>query len=175
MRIEHVMTKPLAICRPRDSLNQAAHLMWEYDCGAIPVVDDDGDLIGIITDRDICMAAYTQGRALDKIPVLSAMAQKVFSCRPHQTLQAAEALMKQRQVRRIPIVDDTNRPVGMLSLSDLARYAQSTAKNRMNEEVSQTLAAISQPHGDDAIRVAESNHSPAVGEPSSRGTRLSTN
>src|SRR5215472_13332338 len=81
MDIERVMKHDVMACHPNDSLNRAAQLMWENACGCVPVVDEVGKPVGLITDRDICMAAYTQGRPLDAITVDASMARNVISCR----------------------------------------------------------------------------------------------
>ena len=147
MNIQEIMSKPAITCRTSDSLNTAAQLMWEHDCGVLPVVDDEGSAVGMITDRDICMAAYTQGRTLPSIEVSQAMARQVFSCRVNDPLKVAEQLMSEKQVRRVPVVDGDNRPLGVLSLNDIARHATvSRKKNGLDHEVTQTLAAICQPH-----------------------------
>lgn len=146
MEIRKIMSEPAVTCRAEDSLNTAAQLMWERDCGALPVVDDGGRAVGIVTDRDICMAAYTQGRALTDIRVAEAMSRSVFSCHADDSLEDAERLMKERQIRRVPVVDGDNRAIGMLSLNDLARCAaRARQKSGMERELTQTLAAICEP------------------------------
>ena len=73
MKVMDAMTRSVAACNEEDTLNRAAQLMWEGDCGCIPVLDAGGDVRGILTDRDVCMAAYTQGLPLQQIPVRRAM------------------------------------------------------------------------------------------------------
>ena len=146
MEIQEIMSKPAVTCRPNDNLNAVAKTMWENDCGAIPIVNEDGGIAGMVTDRDICMAAYTQGTTLDAIPVSTAMATQVFSCHAADSLDAAQRLMSDKQIRRVPVLDDNNRVVGVLSLNDIARYAASARKkNGLDREVTQTLAAICRP------------------------------
>jgi predicted transcriptional regulator len=146
MRIDQIMSQPAITCRHDDTLNTAARLMWENDCGVLPVVDDDGRLVGMVTDRDICMSAYTQGKPLHELPVASTMAKRVFSCRPQDSVSTAEKSMSEAQIRRMPVVDDGNRPIGMLSLNDIARSAASSrTTNGITREVVQTLAAICEP------------------------------
>jgi len=82
MKVRDLMAYEVAACRPTDSLNIAAHLMWEYDCGCVPVVDRENVVVGIVTDRDICMGAYTQGRSLHVISVQEVMGRPVISCEP---------------------------------------------------------------------------------------------
>lgn len=148
MRVEEIMKRPVVTCNVQASLSDAARLMWEKDCGALPVVSEDGRVIGVITDRDICMAAYTRGAALEAIPVRAAMSQAVFSSRPSDTAAQAERLMQEKQIRRVPVVDPQGRPVGILTLNDLARAAaQATARMTSGSgvDVLRTLAAIGEP------------------------------
>lgn len=146
MKVEELMSQPVVTCRPRDSLNAAAKLLWDHDCGAVPVVDDQGVLNGMITDRDICMSAYTRGVGLSDIAVADAMAKDVFACRPQDSLDSAERVMSEKQVRRLPVVNDDDRPVGFISLNDIARFAAaSRKKNGLDREVTRTLAAICEP------------------------------
>lgn len=142
MRIEQLMNQPAVTCRTNDTLQRAAQLMWDCDCGSIAVVDDQGILVGMITDRDICMAAYTRGALLTDMTVASTMATTVFACRAGDDIESAERLMADHQIHRVPVVDDERRPVGIISVSDVARHAAS-ARNRNG--VVQTLAAITTP------------------------------
>ncbi|CAN5917199.1 CBS domain-containing protein [soil metagenome] len=118
-----MMTRGVRTCCPDDSLNSAAQLMWQNDCGCVPVVDSDGRAIGMITDRDICMAAYTQGQPLGDMLVASAASREIMTMRENESLDAAEALMQKHKIRRIPVVDADRRPVGIVSMNDLARHA----------------------------------------------------
>jgi CBS domain-containing protein len=146
MRVEQIMSQPAVTCGQDDALDTAARLMWDNDCGVVPVVGDDGAVVGILTDRDICMAAYTQGMPLRAIPVSRAMAKQVFWCHPEESLEAAEALMTERRVRRLPVVGRAGLPIGVISLNDIAREAaQSPNGNGAQREVANTLAAICQP------------------------------
>jgi CBS domain-containing protein len=121
VKVSDVMTVDVATCAATDSLNRAAQLMWERRCGSAVVLDENGRVGGIVTDRDICMAAYTQGRRLDDIPVTTAMSSPVTTCPPIATVEAAEALMMAHAVRRLPVVDPQGRLLGVLSIDDIAR------------------------------------------------------
>jgi CBS domain-containing protein len=145
MRASELMTHPAITCPLGSPLSAAARLMWENDCGVIPVIDDGGRLVGMVTDRDICMAAYTQGAPLDAIETRTAMAPSVLACRADDSVESVERLMKEGQVRRIPIIDDDRRPVGIVSMSDLARHAADERRSQVNREVVSTLATISEP------------------------------
>jgi CBS domain-containing protein len=96
-------------------------IMWESDCGCVPVVECDGTVVGMITDRDICMAAYTQGRRLTHMTVEGAASKNLVTIGKDESLRRAEELMRDAQVRRLLVVDSAGRLVGLLSLADLAR------------------------------------------------------
>ena len=87
MKVQEVMSGRLETCHPWDSLNEAARLMWDGDFGWVPVVDQGERLVGVITDRDICMAAYTRGRPLRELPVAAAMCREVCCCGPDDSLE----------------------------------------------------------------------------------------
>lgn len=139
----HMKASPRA-CSPLDSLNQAAQIMWELDCGALPVVEDGDRVIGMITDRDICMAAYTRGQPLGAMRVESAMSHVVHTCSPDDTLGHAARVMADRQVRRLPITEN-GKLVGVLALADVARVVRAEHGNRVPGCVAlaHTLAAVS--------------------------------
>lgn len=141
------MTRDPRTCTPQDSLAAAARLLWDHDVGVVLVVDPAraDRVIGTVTDRDICMAAFTQGRALGELQVATAMAREVFVCHPDEPAGEAMRRMRERQVRRLPVVDETGRAVGVLSLNDLVRDAVRFCGEVAPYEVVETLAAISEP------------------------------
>ena len=160
MQVEQIMNQPAVACSVHDTLNTAAQLMWEHDSGAIPVMGNDDRVIGIVTDRDICMAAYTQGRPLQAIPVQAAMAKQVFTCRPDDSVEDAEQLMGAKQIRRLPVLNDAGQLVGMLSLGDIAREFGASRNKNVIRELVQTLAAICTPRAQ-SIELAPSPDSTA--------------
>jgi CBS domain-containing protein len=146
MKIGQVMTRNVASCSPVESLNEAARIMWERDCGSVPIVDAEQKLIGMITDRDICMAAYTQGRPLEQIRIEDVMSRNIVSCSVEQNVGVAEHRMREAKVRRIPVVDDGGKLIGLVSLNDLAIEAANERVKAIRgtglEQVAATLAAI---------------------------------
>jgi CBS domain-containing protein len=145
MQVKDVMNKPAVTCPETACLDHPARLMWEFDCGVIPVVDAAGKPGGIITDRDICMAAYTQGRPLADIPVTTAMARAVIATHTGEPIERAEQLMREHQVRRLPVLDGDASVVGVVSLNDLARLAARAHRSAVDREVVQTLAEVCRP------------------------------
>jgi len=151
LRIEKIMHRPVITCRPMDSLHTAAALMWDHDCGALPVVDEDGRVLAMITDRDICMAAFTQGLPLVAMKVKSAMSNQLHACHPEDPVTEAEKRMGEKQVRRLPVVDLEGRVQGILTLNDLARETSPSdrAASRQGgppQDVLRTLRHVGEPH-----------------------------
>jgi CBS domain-containing protein len=139
------MSDDIKFCEANDTLDRAAGLMWNHDIGSLPVVDSERRVIGMVTDRDVCMAAYTQGKRLDEIPVSSVMSTRVLSVGPDENLGVAEKLMREGQVRRIPVLDFEGRLIGLVSQNDFLREA---ADNQtLREEITSTVAAIGRPRG----------------------------
>ncbi len=126
MRVEQVMTRPVQSCRPEDTLAHAAHLMWDRDCGCLPVIESNGAerVVGMITDRDICMCALFEASALGGLEVRQAMAKQVQACGPGDSLADAERVMRHARVRRLPVVGEHDVLVGMISLADIAQAAE---------------------------------------------------
>ncbi len=152
MKVEQLMTREVRVCTEGDSLNRAAQLMWELDCGCVPVisVNGEGKVIGFVTDRDIAMAAYTQGKELLGIPITAAMSHEVIACHESDGIGQAEALMRDNQVRRLPVLDQSEHLVGIISLNDIAQEAHREASAGRHIEVSEgtvaeTLASVCRP------------------------------
>jgi len=145
MHIKELMSQPVVTCPTNCTLDAAARLMWEFDCGIIPIVNDDGRLAGVVTDRDICMAAYTQGRPLGAIEVTKAMAKQVVAVHAEDSIESAEELMRDNRVRRLPVIDNAGRPVGILAINDLARLAGQVKRSAVDRELVATIAAICEP------------------------------
>ena len=141
MKVADLMTRDVRACTIHDSLNAAARIMWDHDCGCAPVVDGYGRLAGIVTDRDICMAAYTQGLPLEAIPVERVMSPRVISCARGDDLETAHRLMRTHEIHRIPVADSHGRLLGILSLSDLVNYSRGDSA-AVAAEIAETISAI---------------------------------
>ena len=147
MKVKELMTKDVVSCKPSCSLAEVAKFMWDYDCGIVPVVNEEGRVLGVITDRDICMAAYTRGVLLRELTVASAMSKNVQSCSPESRITEVERLMKGAQIRRLPVVDAVGSLVGIITLGDIALHAKASPLRLPVEGlgVTSTLAEISLP------------------------------
>jgi CBS domain-containing protein len=121
MKARDLMTAPPRTCQPDTDLAAAAQLMWEGDCGVIPVVDSEGHVAGVVTDRDICIASATRRLPPERISAAQAMTTQVHACLPTDSLDDALTTMKRYQVRRLPVVDANGHLQGVLSMNDIAR------------------------------------------------------
>lgn len=150
MLVEQLMNRPPVSCGATDSLHRAAGLMIEHDCGALPVVDESGHPCGILTDRDICIAAHQLGLPLESITAAQAMTRELHTCRAGDPVGVAERIMSKCRVRRVPVVDQEGALVGIITLGDLAREADHEDGRRRPDvsdgDVSRTLAAIVEPN-----------------------------
>ena len=174
MRVKDLMTQPVRTVHEHETLDRAAYVMWNHDCGAVPVVDDEGRAVGMITDRDICMAAMFHGQPLTAVPISAAMSRELCACQPDDQVLDAERLMSTRQVHRLPVLDQQGAPVGILAVSDIARrrprQAGDGARQRpgWNAELIETITAIWEPrHSEPEADDTETGHA----EPARRRMR----
>src|SRR5436190_8358445 len=121
MKVRDIMTTDVRACDPAASLAEAATIMWEHDCGAVPLVNGAGQVAGIITDRDICMALATKNRLASDITVGEVSTGHVHSCSPDADVSAALDLMRREQLRRLPVTDEGGVLVGIIALADVVR------------------------------------------------------
>ena len=148
MRVDDVMTRDAQSCGVEDTLESACRIMWDCDCGVVPVVDGNTKVVAMLTDRDACMAALHQRKALHELPVSVAMSKKVWSLRPEDSIDRAERVMQENQVRRLPVTGFDGRLVGILSLNDIARQAV----REHPQNVADTLAAIGECPSEEAAQ-----------------------
>jgi CBS domain-containing protein len=155
MQVQQVMTRVVHTCGPNDTLNKAAQLMWEHDCGCVPVIDHEAKVVGLITDRDIAMASYTQGKLLEHIGISTVMSRDVRSCKATDRVSLAEERMRDHQVRRLPVTDAEGKIVGLIALNDIVLEAERERGAKRpeisTEEVAVTIAAVCRHRGTEAL------------------------
>ncbi len=140
------MTRDVRTCALDDSLSRAAQIMWDADCGCVPVVDDEGRPIAMVTDRDVCMAAYTRGESLASVRVASCCSRHLVTVRADERLAVAEQLMRAHRIRRLPVVDASGKLVGLLSMNDVVRRGLGDHPRDISAEgIVKTLAAVCSP------------------------------
>jgi CBS domain-containing protein len=151
MKVKDVMTTSVACVRTNESLSVAAQLMWDCDCGSIPVIEETGGaIVGMVTDRDICMATWIKNRAPSSISVTEAMSPELYFVLPDDRVSTAENLMRSKQIRRVPVLNGDRTLAGILSLADIANESQRVGASTSESDlaptaVADTLASISRP------------------------------
>jgi CBS domain-containing protein len=124
MKVQEVYTGKPVTCGPDSNLATAAWAMWNHDCGIVPVVDSTGKLMGVVSDRDVTMAAVTKNRTPSEIHVREIMTGQVQICHPNDDILSALQTLAAHRIRRLPVVDGDGILLGILSLSDLVHRAQ---------------------------------------------------
>jgi CBS domain-containing protein len=145
MKIKDVMTREPATCAPGTNLAVAAKLMLDADCGILPVVDSEGKLAGVVTDRDMYIALATRNRLASEITVGDVARTRVFTCGPDDDVETALGTMRQHRVRRLPVEGFGGTVAGIVSMNDLV-LAAGPRKAIRNEAVVDTLQSICAHH-----------------------------
>jgi len=133
MKVEDVITGNVKSCRPEANLSQVAALMWDYDFGAMPVVDDENRVMGIINDRDIAIAAATKGRLATEINVGEVVSGNVYACAFDENVNSALKSMRRERVRRLPVIGGAGKLAGILSINDIVLRAGDAKGKRAPE------------------------------------------
>ena len=145
MNASEVMSRPVWTCSIDDTLERVARVMWERDCGCVPLVDADCRAVAMITDRDVAMASYLQGKPLHEIVARSAASHSLAFVHEDTPLEAVENQMRDWQIRRVPVIDDDGRVVGIVTLNDIAMHSAPGGRRigpLSAESISKTLHAI---------------------------------
>jgi CBS domain-containing protein len=141
MKVRYIMTADVESCTLTTSVPQVAKLMWSAACGAIPVVDNKGVVVGIITDRDISMVLVSSNRKPSNIPAWEAMTSAVHACAPDDDVTTALETMRRFKVRRLPVLTEDGHLRGILSIDDIVMRALSPDAPT-STEILQTLRDI---------------------------------
>jgi CBS domain-containing protein len=148
MKVASVMTKKPAYCSPETNLAAAVEILWNRNCGILPIVDSQEALVGVITDRDICVALGTRNRLPSELTVQEAMSDKIVVCKPDDDIRKALAAMAEAKVRRLPVIDAAGKLQGILSVDDVVVRTPERGK------------ADSQPSADDLLKALKSVYTP---------------
>jgi CBS domain-containing protein len=142
MKIQELMSKDPAYCLPADTAQKAAGIMKAKNTGIVPIVENERSLklVGVVTDRDLCLEIIAEGRDPKGMQVKDCMTDVVIACRPEDDVEKALELMRENLVRRIPVVDKENKLQGMVSMADLVRRGKLEAGKTQD-----TLRKISEP------------------------------
>ena len=137
MKVKDCMCGDICICTPDNSVCDCSKLMNEKHIGCVPVCDLENNIVGLVTDRDIVLRCIACDKDPKNTKLSEIMTCNICCCKPEQDILDVEDEMCKTQVRRIPVVDDNNKIVGILSLGDLAKN-----KNISEESVGKTIEGI---------------------------------
>jgi CBS domain-containing protein len=141
--VRTIMTGSPATCSPSDSLKRAAEVLWNADCGMVPVVESDGRLVGVVTDRDICMTSFFRDQPPSALNVGETMSHHLLTAHPDDSIESVVHLMADKQTRRVPIVEN-DRLIGVVALADIARHVKTLESSAACRALAHALAAISE-------------------------------
>ena len=142
MRVSDIMSRQVATALPGPTVAAAVEALWHRDCGALPVVDPTGKLVGIVTDRDMCIALGTRRRLASELTVGEVMSRSVRTCRASESVPSALATMRTAKVRRLPVVDVSGKVEGMLSLVDCIRCTSPSDGGELSIEEADVLGTL---------------------------------
>jgi CBS domain-containing protein len=145
VRAGDVMTDNVATVFPDDPVQHVARLMRDCDCGAIPVVNNSGRLIGMVTDRDIAVRLVARGLDIRRALVADCMTDETFACHVSDSLEGCLQQMARHQVRRLPIVNDRDQVIGIISQADIAHHAEAYQGRGERRRFAETVSEISEP------------------------------
>jgi CBS domain-containing protein len=149
MRIKHVMTKDPSCCVPSDSAQQAARIMRDEHAGIVPIVEDAQrrTIVGVVTDRDLCMNIVAEGADPGAVTVQQCMTTKVVSCSPNDPVERVTELMRENQIRRIPVVNEQRELLGIVAMADIVGRAdvKTTQTHETLKKVSAPTSEASKP------------------------------
>lgn len=149
MKVKELMTATPYCCQPETNLGAATELMWNGNCGFLPVVGSDGKVFGVVTDRDICIALGTRNRLPGEIKVSEVItSQKLFYCCPDDDVHLALQAMQTGRVRRLPVITHEGALAGIVSMDDILLKAEPISVGKQPElssdEVVRTYRAITE-------------------------------
>jgi CBS domain-containing protein len=136
MKVRDIMSSDVACCRTDTPLQDVAQMMVECDCGEIPVADDAGRPVGVITDRDITCRAVARGRNPLELTAADCMTRPALTVHPEASIDECCVMLEENQIRRAPVVDLEGRCVGIVSQADIARHASRRTTAEVVQRVS---------------------------------------
>jgi len=142
MKVSEIMTAAPVCCTRSEGVQQAAHVMRNLNVGIVPIIESDTDdtLVGVLTDRDICLGVVANGCDPANTNIESCMSEEPICCKPDDNIEKVVALMQKHQIRRVPVVDEQNHIEGIVSFADITVRAH-------EQDVAETITEISEPEG----------------------------
>ncbi len=143
MKVKKIMTRSVGVCRENDSLAKAVEVMWQKDCGFVPVVDKKSKLVGTITDRDVAVSVFLQNKPASEIKASDVINGKVVTCSSKDKIEKVLKTMKKHQIKRLPVIGKNDKLEGIISITDI--LLASDKDKSLQKKVLKTLEAIGKP------------------------------
>lgn len=142
MKTKDRMAKLVVVCHNENNLAEIAAIMWEERCGALPVIDAEGRIVSMITDRDVAIALGTRNLRASDVLVQDVAPPRVFTCLDRDDMSVALNTMVSQNVRRLPVVDDQQKVVGLISIDDFLLHAEPGKAGVLSLEALEALRTI---------------------------------
>jgi CBS domain-containing protein len=156
MKVKDIMIRTPARCTSRTNLGGAVEILWNRNCGILPIVNEEEKVIGVVTDRDLCIALGTRNRLPGEITAGEVMSGKLFACRASDPIRIALETMAHAQVRRLPVIDDEGKLEGVLSMDDVVLHSETRSAGKTSElsheDVVEALKRVYQPELPQIVR-----------------------
>lgn len=156
MQVKEIMTRTVATCRPETNLGAAVEIMWNRNCGILPVVNAENTVVGVVTDRDLCIALGTRNRLPGEITVGEVTSGRLIFCRPEDEIHHVLTLMAEGKVRRLPVINEKGIVEGMLSMDDVLLHSETgrfgKAPDLSFDEAAATLKRLYRPELPQLVR-----------------------
>ena len=131
MKVKDCMCDDVCCVKPNAKVQEVAKLMAQNHIGCVPVCDDNDCICGIVTDRDVLLRCVACDKNIHQTPVSDSMSCNVYTCQENDEMSNAESKMGQQQIRRLPVCDNQNRIVGILTMGDIAQNNQQLGQNQV--------------------------------------------
>lgn len=149
MKVKDVMVATPVSCSLETNAGAAVEILWNQNCGILPILDSQQKVVGVVTDRDLCIALGTRNRLPGEIRVRDITCGEVVACKPNDDIHTALATMARAKVRRLPVIDANDRLEGVLSMDDVVFHSETRTAGMPSElshdDVVKTLKGIYQP------------------------------
>jgi CBS domain-containing protein len=156
MVVKEIMTRTVATCRPETNLGTAVEIMWNRNCGILPVVNAENKIVGVVTDRDLCIALGTRNRLAGDITVGEVASGTLIFCRPDDEIHHVLTLMAEGKVRRLPVINEKGALEGILSMDDVLLHSETgrfgKAPDLSFDEAAATLKRLYRPEVPQLVR-----------------------
>ncbi|MGI8883319.1 MAG: CBS domain-containing protein [Pyrinomonadaceae bacterium] len=147
MKVQDVMTSDAAFCLPTSNLADAAAIMWQKDCGIVPILDAENRVVGLITDRDAFIAAFSRDCQPSKIKLEEFCRENIIVCQPNEKIGDALRKMRKHRIKRLPVTSQNGELVGIISITDILSTTSKNKKasKKLRKKIVSTLLEIGKP------------------------------